>query len=77
MMGDRCLRSITAKLRVAWVDQALGVRLVPGVTVLVVPVLDIVVKGTRFFIVFIASDAGTVVIVIFSRTIDAEGRDWQ
>ena len=80
MMGDRCLRRVAAKLRTDWVEQALGVRVLPGVSDVVMSITDGVVNLTRLFVVFITSDAGTVVIVVFSRAIRCgaeRSSDWQ
>ena len=69
MMGDRCLRSVAAKLRTDVMELALGVMAAPGVGVFGVLASDWVVKRTRLFVGFIAPDAVTDDIMNFSRAI--------
>ena len=61
MIGDRCLWSVSAKVRTDWRAQAFGVRLAPRVCVLGTSFS--LLNLTRLFVVFIAADAGAVVIV--------------
>ena len=69
MMGDRCLRSVAAKLRTDVMELALGVMAAPGVGVLGVFASDWLLKRTRLFVGFIAPDAVTDDIINFSRAI--------
>ena len=72
MMGDRCLRSVAAKLRTDVMELALGVMAAPGVGVLGVFTSDWEVRRTCLFVGFIALDAVLDDIIGFSRTIDCE-----
>ena len=64
-MGDRCLRSVAAKLRTDRMDEALGVRFVPEVRGLGMLSSGRSSNRTRLFVVIIALDAG-IVVIIFS-----------
>ena len=64
MMGDRCLRSVAAKIRIDWMEVAFGVAPSLSISDLVMSVTDGAVSLTRLFVLVITADAGTVVIVV-------------
>ena len=64
MMGDRCLRSVAAKIRIDWMEVAFGVAPSLSISDLVMSVTDGSVSLTRLFVLVITADAGTVVIVV-------------
>ena len=72
-MGDRCLRSVAAKLRTDAMDEALEVRLEPKVRGLVVVSSGRSSNRTRLFVVVIALDAG-IVVIFFSLSNDRQLR---
>ena len=64
MMGDRCLRSVAAKIRIDWMEVAFGVAPSLSTSDLVMSVTGGSVSLTRLFVLVITADAGTVGIVV-------------